>query len=96
MRCDCCGICCVAVSINSSQLVKPAGQRCPHLTTDNRCGVWGNPDLQPEVCRSIRPMPDLCRFDLRGKPNGTRYHYRHLTRMERATRPRKETPCPGR
>lgn len=85
LKCDCCGVCCVAVSIHSPQLIKPAGIRCKYLTPNNLCSVWGTAK-QPEVCRSIKPMNDLCRFDLRLSPDCTKRHYKYLTRMERATR----------
>jgi len=79
-KCDYCGICCVALSITS--LNKPAGVRCRYLK-DNLCSVW-NTDLQPSVCRTIVPMNDLCRFDMRGTP---RAHYKYLLSLERSTTP---------
>lgn len=91
--CDNCGRCCTAVSINSrlpsgKMFQKKSGERCPHLTQDNRCGVWGDADEQPEVCRSIAPNNDLCRFDLRDDPEGAKKHYQYLIRLDRATRPK--------
>lgn len=93
-KCDNCGRCCTAVSINSKlpsgkTFAKASGEKCKHLTADNRCAVWGDEENQPEVCRSIKPNNDLCRFDLRGTPNGARDHYDHLRRIDRATTPKK-------
>jgi hypothetical protein len=82
MQCRMCGICCVAVSINSPQLQKAAGVRCPHLTDQNTCGVWGDVERQPSVCRTIKPSEDLCFPGLKARD-----HYKALVRMERVTRP---------
>jgi len=38
---------------------KPAGQRCPHLTPDIRCALFGSP-ARPAVCSSLRPAADMC------------------------------------
>jgi Fe-S-cluster containining protein len=58
-----CGACCIAPSISPSYpglpLGKPAGERCPHLTAEIRCALFGSPD-RPAVCGSLRPAPDMC------------------------------------
>ncbi len=38
---------------------KPAGMRCPHLTEDFRCLLFGLPE-RPEVCTRLRPMAEMC------------------------------------
>jgi len=38
---------------------KPSGVRCPHLTDDVRCRLFGSPD-RPSVCTSLRPQPEMC------------------------------------
>jgi len=92
-KCDNCGRCCTAVSIHSKlpsgeYFDKKSGEKCKHLTADNKCAIWGDEEKQPEVCRSIKPNNDLCRFDLRKYPDGAKKHYKHLTRMDRATTPK--------
>jgi Fe-S-cluster containining protein len=61
-----CGACCIAPSISSPipglPQGKPAGLRCPHLSEDCRCGLWGGA-AYPEVCRSFKPAPDACGSD---------------------------------
>lgn len=86
--CDRCGRCCVAVSIHSPELHKPAGERCLHLTSESLCGVWGDPKKQPAVCREIQALNTLCRFDLRDCPDCAKRHMKYLARLERATRPK--------
>lgn len=81
MKCAMCGVCCVAVSINSPELCKPAGVRCQYLK-DSKCSVWGDVSRQPSVCRTIRPAVDLC---YPGK--NTKEHFAGLWSLERATRP---------
>ena len=58
-----CGACCIAPSISpvlpALPVGKPAGVRCPHLTDDIRCGLFGSPD-RPDVCTSLRPQPEMC------------------------------------
>ena len=85
--CDLCGRCCTGVSINSPEMTKPAGQRCIYLGPDNLCKVWGDQTKQPEVCRSIKPRNDLCRFDLRGDPNEAKKHFKYLRWLDRITTP---------
>lgn len=38
---------------------KPAGVRCPHLDDHRACRLFGHPD-RPEVCRSLKPAPEMC------------------------------------
>jgi uncharacterized protein len=38
---------------------KAAGERCPHLTADLRCALFGTPE-RPPVCSGIRPEPEMC------------------------------------
>ncbi len=57
LECRRCGACCIALSI--STLDKPAGVRCPHLTEDNLCSLWGRPE-RPYVCSAFRPEPAFC------------------------------------
>jgi hypothetical protein len=38
---------------------KPAGVRCPHLTADVRCALFGKPE-RPATCASIRPQLEMC------------------------------------
>ncbi len=58
-----CGACCVAPSISSPipglPAGKPAGVRCPHLTDDLRCAIYGDP-ARPRVCASFPARPDHC------------------------------------
>ncbi len=58
-----CGACCIALSISSPipgmPAGKPAGVRCPALTRDYRCALYGRPE-RPAVCAALRPMPEMC------------------------------------
>jgi Fe-S-cluster containining protein len=58
-----CGACCIAPSISSPipgmPHGKPAGVRCIQLDEMNRCKLFGRPE-RPEVCRRLRPTPDMC------------------------------------
>jgi Fe-S-cluster containining protein len=58
-----CGACCIAPSISASPPAlprgKPAGERCPHLTADIRCALFGSPE-RPAVCSSLSPSPEMC------------------------------------
>lgn len=38
---------------------KLAGVRCPHLTADIRCALFGKPE-RPAVCRDLKPQPEMC------------------------------------
>src|SRR5215468_1330965 len=55
-----CGACCIAPSISAVLPAlphgKPAGVRCPHLTADIRCALFGSPD-RPAVCAGLRAGP---------------------------------------
>lgn len=33
--------------------------RCPHLTADTRCALFGKPE-RPAVCRDLKPQPEMC------------------------------------
>ena len=64
MRCrPQCGACCTAPSISSPipglPLGKPAGLRCPQLTADERCRLFGRPE-RPQVCLTLKPEPAMC------------------------------------
>jgi Fe-S-cluster containining protein len=58
-----CGACCIAPSISPSFPAlpngKPAGVRCPHLTVEIRCALFGKPE-RPLTCSSLRPEPEMC------------------------------------
>lgn len=58
-----CAACCVAPSISSAipglPEGKPAGVRCPQLSADNRCRIFGQPE-RPVVCASLRPSLEMC------------------------------------
>ncbi len=58
-----CGACCIAPSISPSHPAlpdgKPAGARCPHLTDDIRCALFGKPE-RPRTCVGLRPGPEMC------------------------------------
>jgi hypothetical protein len=78
-----CAACCIAPSISSPipglPEGKPAGVRCPQLTPDNRCRLFGRPE-RPAVCVTLRPTAEMC-----GPDDQSAFAY--LTRLERATRP---------
>lgn len=64
MKCrPACGACCIALSISSAipgmPHGKPAGVPCLHLTTDNRCNIFGTAG-RPDVCARLRPEPEMC------------------------------------
>ena len=58
-----CGACCIAISISSAipgmLNGKPAGIRCPHLTTDNKCALFGKPE-RPKICSAFQPCAEIC------------------------------------
>jgi Fe-S-cluster containining protein len=58
-----CGACCIAPSISAPLPGFPAGKlagvRCPHLTDDVRCALFGKPE-RPGVCRDLKPQPEMC------------------------------------
>ena len=41
---------------------KLAHVRCPHLTADIRCALFGRPE-RPSVCRDLQPQPEMCGND---------------------------------
>lgn len=58
-----CGACCVVISISSPipglPNGKPAGVRCPHLTPEGLCGLWGDP-RRPAVCGGFKAEREFC------------------------------------
>ena len=77
-----CGACCIAPSISPCAALpdgKPAGQRCPHLTDDTRCALFGRPE-RPATCTSLRPQPEMC-------GNSAEEALVTLSRWEALTRP---------
>jgi Fe-S-cluster containining protein len=58
-----CGACCIAPSISPYPPALPDGKaanvRCPHLTADVRCALFGKPE-RPPTCVSLRPQPEMC------------------------------------
>lgn len=78
-----CAACCVAPSISTPipgmPNGKPAGVRCVQLTDDGRCRIFGQPE-RPEVCRSLRPAPEMC-------GNSAADALRWLTWLEEETAP---------
>jgi hypothetical protein len=78
-----CGACCIAPSISPVHPAlpdgKPAGVRCPHLTDDTRCALFGSPD-RPAVCTGLRPGPEMC-------GESAEQALATLTRWERLTTP---------
>lgn len=78
-----CGACCIAPSISPSHPAlpegKPAGVRCPHLTDDIRCALFGTPE-RPATCAGIQPSPEMC-GESAGEAMAT------LIRWERLTAP---------
>ena len=61
-----CGACCIALSISSPipglPAGKPAGMRCPQLSDDNRCLIYGRPE-RPAVCAAFDYDPATCGSD---------------------------------
>jgi Fe-S-cluster containining protein len=78
-----CGACCIAPSISSPipgmPQGKPAGARCVHLSADNRCRLFGQPD-RPAVCVRLRPADEMC-----GQNASQALAW--LTQLEQVTRP---------
>jgi len=58
-----CGACCTEISISPSNPSlpkgKPAGVRCPYLTDNDLCSLFGKPE-RPRVCSSFPAMMDVC------------------------------------
>lgn len=72
-----CGACCIVPGISS--VGKPAFTRCPHLTANQRCRLFGLPE-RPAVCASLRPSAEMC-----GATSDEAFA--HLTQLEILTRP---------
>ena len=56
---------------------KLAGVRCPHLTDELRCALFGKPE-RPEVCRDLKPQPEMC-GDSAASAMATLYRWELLT-----------------
>jgi hypothetical protein len=58
-----CGACCIAPSISPCAPALPegkaAGVRCPHLTAEVRCALFGKPE-RPPTCVGLRPEDEMC------------------------------------
>lgn len=58
-----CGACCIAPSISSALPLhpagKPAGVRCLHLDSDNKCSIFLQPS-RPAVCSGFQATEDAC------------------------------------
>lgn len=78
-----CAACCIAPSISSPipgmAAGKPAGVRCPQLTTDNRCRIFGHAE-RPAVCSSLQASEEMCGA-------GDSEAMERLVAWERLTRP---------
>ncbi|HUS32336.1 MAG TPA: hypothetical protein VMZ53_27740 [Kofleriaceae bacterium] len=63
MNCrDGCGACCIAPSISPCVALpegKAAGVRCPHLSSELRCVLFGKPE-RPATCVGLRPQLEMC------------------------------------
>ena len=92
-----CGACCIAPSIRSpipdlpgfpgSPTGKPAGARCPQLTADNRCRLFGRPE-RPAVCGRLQAEPEMCGANAEAA-------LRQLTWLETETLPERTFPSHG-
>lgn len=78
-----CGACCIAISITSPLPGMPkgkeAGQRCLHLSPENKCMLFGRPE-RPSFCLGFAASLDIC---------GLTYQeaYANLSRLEDLTKP---------
>ena len=82
-----CGACCIAPSISPCAALpdgKPAGVRCPHLTVDVLCALFGLPE-RPATCVSLRPEPEMC-GDSAEQALATLARWETLTRPDRIRR----------
>jgi len=76
----------VVASVSASSVTitdrdgKPAGVRCPHLTAETTCALFGTP-ARPATCTSLRPQLEMC-GDSADAAMAT------LVRWERLTAPR--------
>ncbi|EJF71039.1 hypothetical protein A462_15198 [Pseudomonas sp. Ag1] len=64
MKCrEGCGACCIAPSISSPlpgmPAGKPAGERCLHLSVEQLCQLFGQPE-RPAVCSSFQADIEIC------------------------------------
>ena len=79
-----CGACCIALSISSPlpglPMGKKAGEKCPHLSPDKLCLIYGNKD-RPAVCNNLRASEEMC---------GTNFAHAisYLNWLEQITSPR--------
>ena len=77
-----CGACCIAPSISPCEALpegKAAGVRCPHLTDDVKCALFGKPE-RPTFCASLRPTMEMCGSSREDAMHG-------LSSLEAMTRP---------
>jgi hypothetical protein len=58
---------------------KPAGIRCVHLTSDDRCELFGRPE-RPAFCGGLQPSLEMC-----GADRASALEW--LMALEQATRP---------
>ena len=58
---------------------KLAHVRCPHLTADVRCALFGRPE-RPRVCGDLKPQAEMC-------GDSTTDAFETLARWERETAP---------
>ena len=68
-ECGDCGVCCWCYAIREPDLQKPAGERCKHLTPDNKCAIYDKrpPTCSGYLCTWMRgELPDECRPDRYG------------------------------
>jgi hypothetical protein len=75
-----CGACCIAPSISPCVALpdgKPAGVRCPHLTGDLRCALFGRPE-RPRACTGLRPAEEMC-GESAAQAMATLVHWEQLT-----------------
>ena len=68
MKCrEGCGACCIAPSISSPlpgmPQGKPAGVRCVHLSVEQLCQLFGQPQ-RPAVCSDFKADIEVCGIDL--------------------------------
>ncbi|MCZ2986496.1 YkgJ family cysteine cluster protein, partial [Acinetobacter baumannii] len=67
MKCrEGCGACCIAPSISSPlpgmPNGKPAGERCLHLSVEQLCQLFGQPE-RPAVCSDFKADLEVCGND---------------------------------
>ena len=64
MKCLQCGDCCIRFEI--PELNKPAGQRCQHLTENNKCDIWDKAE-RPKICWTHDYPASICPIGLKNK-----------------------------